>query len=165
MMIAAIDPGTKQSGFVLIATAHKPPHILGVLNQGIFANEDLILDVRTIISASAELLIIEEIAYMGSKCGQEVFKTAEWAGRFVEAWLSRTSCLPIRLTSHETKMRICGQTRGVKDAGVRQVMIDRYGGKGKAVGLKDSPGIFYGIKSHNWRALALVEAFLIGDGK
>ena len=38
---------------------------------------------------------------------------------------------------------------------IRQALIDRFGGKEKAIGLKKTPGPLYGISSHAWAALAL----------
>jgi len=60
----------------------------------------------------------------------------------------------IRITRNEVKLHLCNSTR-VKDAGIRQVIIDRFGGKAIAIGKKANPGPFYGVKSHLWSALAV----------
>jgi hypothetical protein len=42
-----------------------------------------------------------------------------------------------------------------KDANVRQAILDRFGGKDKAIGKKGCYGPLRSIKSHLWSALAI----------
>lgn len=98
-------------------------------------------------------LSIEMIASQGMSVGQETFDTAMWVGRYVEAW---DSCCfdSILVYRREIKLHLCGSSRA-KDANVRQALIDRFGGKDKAIGKKSSPGPLYGVSKHAWAALAV----------
>ena len=64
---------------------------------------------------------------------------------------------PAELTRRAVKLHLCGSARA-KDTNIRAALIDRFGGTGgrrAAVGLKASPGPLYGIRSHEWAALAV----------
>lgn len=63
-----------------------------------------------------------------------------------------------RIFRRDIKLHLCNSVRA-KDANIRQALIDRYGGKEKAIGKKKSPGPLYGIKSHMWAALALAVTY------
>jgi hypothetical protein len=54
-----------------------------------------------------------------------------------------------------------GTEHQAKDANIRQAILDRFGGKEKAIGKKANPGPLYGVKSHLWSALAV--ALYISD--
>jgi hypothetical protein len=79
-----------------------------------------------------------------------VFETCYWTGRFAEAYGFGTA----RITRGEVKMHLC-HTMKAKDTNVRQAILDRFGGKDRAIGTKSSPGPFRGITSHLWAALAV----------
>lgn len=96
-------------------------------------------------------LAIESISAMGQRAGSEVFETAYWVGRFVQAWAPRPFT---RITRREVKMFLTGTMRS-KDADVRHAIISRFGGKEKAVGLIKNPGPLYGVVTHLWSALAV----------
>lgn len=102
------------------------------------------------------LLAIEQVKSYGMPVGDEVFETCVWTGRFLEMWdwnLSQEA-EPFLLTRKEIVSYICG-TGKAKDGNVRQALIDRWGGKDKAIGLKASPGPLYGLKADGWSALAV----------
>lgn len=98
-------------------------------------------------------LAIEKIASYGMAVGAEVFETCVWTGRFMEAYGGAT-----RITRGEVKMHLC-HTMKAKDTNVRQAILDRFGGKDKAIGTKSSPGPFRGVTSHLWSALAVAIVF------
>lgn len=52
------------------------------------------------------------------------------------------------------KLHLCSDMRA-KDSNIWQALLDRFGGKSAAVGLKKTPGPLYGITSHARAALAL----------
>ncbi|NBV46789.1 MAG: hypothetical protein EBR86_14410, partial [Planctomycetia bacterium] len=97
-----------------------------------------------------DLLAIEMIQAMGMAVGAEVFTTAVWIGRFIEA-AGFGSTAPHRLIYRTSvKLHLCGTSRA-KDPNIRQRLIDLYG----PVGTKKSKGPLYGVRSHVWSALAI----------
>ena len=91
----------------------------------------------------------------GMAVGAEVFETVFWIGRFIQAWsmggaFDRWS----RVYRKDIKLHLCGSMRA-KDSNIRQAILDRFGGKTKALGSKREPGPLYGARSHIWSALAV----------
>lgn len=137
-MILAIDPGTAQSGVVLL-------HDQRVIESGVHANGDVLAMIR---ASQADVLAVEMIASYGMPVGAEVFETCVWIGRMVEAWRSPKS---VRLVyRRDVKLHLCGTARA-KDANIRQALIDKLG----APGVKANKGPTYGVKSHAWAALGV----------
>lgn len=161
--VLAIDPGTTQSGYVFLTEG-------GIIEaHGIVDNEALLEKLERKKVTIPTIVVIEMIAYQGMKVGQEVFETCVWIGRFMEAWKTRpggerrlsSRCLPaVRILRRDIKLALCESARA-KDDNIRQALIDRYGpGKEKAIGKKATPGPLYGIRSHEWAALALGVTYL-----
>lgn len=142
-IIAAIDPGTTHSGWVIYADGSP-------LASGVSENGDLLSDF-TFHSEKADLIAIEMIASYGMAVGAEVFETCLWIGRFMQALGPHKVRLVYR---KEVKSHLCGSQKA-KDANIRQALIDRWGGKAEAIGNIKKPGPLYGIKSHAWPALAV----------
>ena len=95
--------------------------------------------------------MIEKIASYGMAVGETTFKTVYWSGRFAEAYgAERVHRVP-RLA---VKLHVCHDSRA-KDANIRQALIDRFGGKEKAIGKKASPGQLYAVSGDLWAALSL----------
>lgn len=139
----AIDPGPEESAYVVFKG--------DIRARGKCSNADLLAAVRRYRNVEPEaVLVIEQVAAMGMAVGAEVFETVFWSGRFAEAWGGVWG----RVKRHEVKMHLCGNTRA-KDGNIRQALIDRYGGKAKAIGKKKSPGPLYGISGDVWQALAV----------
>ena len=139
MTTLAIDPGTKQSGWVLLDGA-------SVLDSGVSDNHDLLLWVKS--GQGAGVLAIEMIANMGMAVGKETFETVRWIGRFQQAWDEPEA---VRFVyRHQVKQHLCG-TQRAKDPNVRQALIDLLGPQGT----KKAPGPTYGVKSHAWAALGV----------
>jgi hypothetical protein len=146
-MLYAIDPGTEQSAIVLIEDGRI---------EGRFGPNTKMLEWMRGFGGQGHL-VIEQIASYGMPVGREVFETCVWTGRFLEAWetgAGTTTLLPRK----DVKLTLCGSARA-KDANVRRALLDRFGGKQKAVGTKKAPGPLYGIKSHCWAALALAVTY------
>jgi hypothetical protein len=78
-----------------------------------------------------------------------------WVGRFIEMSVADAALMPRK----DVKLHLCGQTRA-KDSNIRAALIDRFGGKEKAIGKKASPGPLYGLKADAWQALALAVTWL-----
>ena len=103
-----------------------------------------------------DVVVIEKIESYGMAVGAEVFDTVWWAGRFAEA----ASRVPVvMLPRRAVKLALCGDSRA-KDANIRQALIDRYGGKERAIGTKATPGPLHGIAKDVWAALAVGIAWL-----
>ncbi len=143
MNVLAIDPGTEQSAYVVYDGA--------VLEYGILDNEDFAREVREWTNYLNHMAI-EMVACYGMPVGAEVFETCVWIGKFESAW---GDCDISRVYRKDVKLHLCGQPRA-KDANIRQALIDKFGpGKERAIGRKATPGPLYGIKSHEWAALAV----------
>src|SRR5258707_8466005 len=92
---------------------------------------------------------------MGMAVGQETFTTVWWAGRFHEAW---PNAQRYQLPRRPVKLHLCNSMRAT-DANIRAALIDRFGGS-EAIGLKRSPGPLYGLKGHEFAALAIAITWL-----
>jgi hypothetical protein len=166
MRILAIDPGTTESGYVILDGGT-------IEDKGILQNE-IIRDL--IKTAHHDLLTIEMIASYGKPVGKETFITCLWIGRFMECTKSKTKLIERK----DIKLFLC-RSNAVKDPHVRQALIDFYGGdsvalagkkckckngqtktvvpkpcpKCNASGWLIKPGPLYYVTSHEWSALAL----------
>lgn len=151
--LLAIDPGPVQSAYVMYEARLRQPLAWAKVD-----NDDLryVLDDRL-----ADDMAIEMVASYGMSVGATVFATCVETGRFIERWcLDLPSdehfprCPPRYVYRKDVKMHLCGSMRA-KDANIRQALIDRYGGKEKAIGLKKTPGPLYGLTSDCWSALGV----------
>jgi hypothetical protein len=149
MRILAIDPGNEESATVLLEGG-VPSHP----QKG--PNVELLEHLRReggTLAPPLSVLAVEMIASYGMAVGREVFETCLWIGRFLEAW--ETGGGVARLVyRRDVKLFLCHTARAT-DANVRAALIDRYGGKAKAIGVKTSPGPLYGLKRDTWSALAV----------
>lgn len=145
--ILAIDPGSLESGWCLYDARAGVPEAWAKTD-----NLRLRLDLAEMV---ADLLVVEQVESYGMPVGVEVFETVWWSGVFVERWRStRWHSAFRRIPRRACKLHLCGDSRA-KDANIRQAIIDRYGGKEKAVGRKKSPGPLYGLTGDCWQALAV----------
>lgn len=146
--LLAIDPGTTESGWVVLADDGS------ITYSGVESNAEILKRAETWGGG----LAIEMIASYGMPVGKEVFETCVWIGRFVQAYesswrsyidgtLEQSAQLVYR---RDVKLHLCGNARA-KDANIRQALIDLYG----PPGTKGSPGPTYGVKSHAWAALGV----------
>lgn len=146
MRLLAIDPGPKESAYVLIEYGQ-------VAFYRKAGNSDLLAALPPI--ADADIAICERIRSYGMPVGAEVFETCEWVGRFWQAWVDSSLRREWHfVTRKEAVTNLCGNPRA-KDANVRQAIIDRFGGKDAAIGKKARPGPLYGISGDCWAALAV----------
>ena len=98
-------------------------------------------------------LAIEMIASYGMAVGKEVFETCLWIGRFIEAWESHGGAVRL-VYRRDVKLFLCQSVRAT-DSNVRAALMDRFGGKAKAIGTKAAPGPLYALKKDMWSALAV----------
>jgi hypothetical protein len=141
-LVLAIDPGSTDSAWVLFDGAK-------VLDHGIVTNAELVADLRCRDFGSISAVVIEQVESFGMAVGKDVFETVWWAGRMFE----RSRGIAVMLPRRTVKLHLCQTVRGT-DATVRRVLLDRWGGA-KAVGTTRNRGPLYGLKTHEWQALAL----------
>lgn len=129
MIILAIDPGSEQSAWLLYDTKSKLPIKFGI-------NENVYLLSAIQSATSLNFLAVEMIASYGMPVGKTVFETCVWIGRFIQAWGGENYKKFYRKT--DVCMHLCHNT-AAKDSNIRQAIIDRYGGKNRAIGNKRCP--------------------------
>lgn len=155
MIILAIDPGSRESGWVIYDTVSKRlKRFESMENRNLL---DILGTVNTIYQV--QLLVIEMIASYGMPVGADIFETCTWIGRFEQAFgLARSK----RVYRMDVKMHLCKNSRA-KDSNVRQAIIDRYeptgGGKTPQIGIKAKQGPLYGVTKDVWSALAIAITF------
>ena len=152
--ILAIDPGSEQSGWVLLDEGDPVAH-------GKMANEEMATWLWN-GEDPADVVVVEWTAPRGMPASAQLFETLWWAGRFHEAAQGVATDTVERLERATVKRHLCGTT-AAKDSNVRAALIDRYGGAGgkeTAIGRKASPGPLYGIHADAWAALAVAVTWL-----
>lgn len=143
--LLAIDPGPVESAYVLWDGERIERHQK--------AENALLCDAIMTQCVDADKMVIEKIASYGMAVGEEVFETVFWSGRFAQAFYAKLRPV-FRVTRGAVKMHLC-QSMRAKDANIRQALLDRFGGKERAVGKKASPGPLYGVSGDEWAALAV----------
>ena len=137
-IVIGIDPGTEKSAYAMFNGRD-------VLSFGVSDNEAL----RHHSLWEQQNVFMEMIASYGMAVGATTFETVYWIGRFVE--LAAISGGKVtRVFRKDIKLHLCNSPRA-KDANVRQALIDRVGPQGT----KKNQGPTYGVKSHEWAALAV----------
>jgi hypothetical protein len=155
MTLLAIDPGNEYSAAVLLNAAGVPVEFWKE------PNEEVRRRIRSISgNLDVEHLAIEMIASYGMPVGAEVFETCLWIGRFVEVWSGHFTLVYRR----DVKMCLCGNN-SAKDGNVRQALIDRFGGKERAIGKKKKPGPLHGFHDDLWAALGVAVTWTEMHGK
>lgn len=139
MRVFAIDPGTSQSGWVLLEDGK-------VVDSGVHQNHEVLGWVRA--GQGADLLCIEMMQARGMPTSNDEFKTLVWIGRYQQAWADPEAVqLVLR---KDVKMHLCGNMKA-KDPNIRQALLDLIGPQGT----KKAPGPTYGVASHAWAALGV----------
>ena len=138
--IIAIDPGPKQSAYVIWDGE-------SIHRKDIVKNDALVY-----LFYGEYPLVIEQVRSYGMPVGADVFDTVHWSGRFHQAWAGEVHLMPRK----DVKMHLCQNMRA-KDSNIIQALVDRfaYGQKNKGKGTKKEPGFFFGFKADIWQAFAL----------
>jgi hypothetical protein len=152
-MILAIDPGSNESGFVLLKDN------LSVYDKGKVKNEKLLDEVMYDYLADEYKedmhVVIEMVASYGMAVGKEVFETCVWIGRFYQQ-AYHLGYNPQLIYRKDEKMNLCNSMKA-KDSNIIQALIDRFApntpNKGK--GTKKEQGWFYGFSKDMWQAYAV----------
>jgi hypothetical protein len=150
MTVLAIDPGSEFSA-CLIYDGEMPRHAEKLPNEAAMG-----LLGRIVGNLLVDYIVIEQVASYGMPVGREVFDTVFWSGRFYER--ASELYVPTMLPRKDVKLHLCQSPRA-NDATIRQALIDRFGGKDKAIGKKSSPGPLWGLRADMWQALALAVTF------
>jgi hypothetical protein len=145
MRILAIDPGYRQSAYVVFGDGRIHAH-------AITANDQLLAQLVAMNSFIETVMVLEEMQLFGGfNVGKEIFDSVFWSGRFAQAWHPR----PFERLLRSKVRGHLGATKG-GDAAVRQALIARFGPyKEDAIGTKRQPGPLYSIKADAWSALAI----------
>ncbi|MCR6649745.1 MAG: hypothetical protein NVV70_17000 [Cellulomonas sp.] len=149
MRILAIDPGNRESGWVVLDGAtHRP------LEFGKTPNTQLLADVHA-RAVRFDVAVVEMVASYGMAVGAEVFETCVWIGRFVEA-IAAQGVVAELVKRQPVKLHHCHSPRA-NDSNVRQALVDRfaYGERNFGKGTKAAPGWFFGFGADVWQAYAL----------
>jgi hypothetical protein len=136
MVILAVDPGPKESGFVFWDVPNA-----GMIRCGTMPNDVVY---RLVKEQGYSMLAIENIRGYGIVAGDDTFDTCIWIGRFDH---ERKAML---IGRKDIKRHLCGTTT-TNDKYIRQALIDRLGEQGT----KKAPGPLFGIAGHTWAALAV----------
>lgn len=147
-MIICIDPGTRDSGTVMLSADGT------VEAAGQKSNEEIIDLLRSEGDHTGNVLVIEHVQSMGMAVGQEVFDTVEWGGRFMEAWMDRGGTVA-KVPRRDVKQHLCGHAKA-KDPNIRAALIDLYGGSDQC----KKGGRLERVKGHAWSALAVGVVYL-----
>lgn len=161
-IILGIDPGTFKSAWVLLDSATENNNARfpwPVLNCGTADNEWLLSLITQFITRGdgVSMLAVEMVASFGMPVGAEVFDTVLWIGRYIQQAIIHglIDSQIKKVTRHQSKYHHCHATARVTDANVRQALIDRFGGRVRAIGTKKNPGPLYEIHNDEWQALAV----------
>lgn len=182
MRVLGIDPGTRESAWVLYesTSAEKP-----LLAYGWDLNEEVLNMLReayqrgrligtsTLNAVEAPLRVgIEMIAHYGTgmSVGKEVFETCLWIGRFMEAVEGGSGrvCLVHKKWVCE---HLCNDTRA-KSKNINQALLDMLGppwvtvekiGPKGGVTKTRVPGPTNGMADHKWSALSIAVTLAQSD--
>jgi hypothetical protein len=155
MIILSLDPGSEKTAFVLY-DSHRT--LDPISEKGILENAAMLARItdwahcKVLGDDAPDVLAIEQVACYGMKVGKTIFDTVFWSGRFAQAWGETF----VQIPRDAVKLKLCGM-RGarIKDKHIRAALIEKFGGKAKAIGNKKSPGALFGCATHNWSALAV----------
>jgi len=148
MTVAGLDPGTELSALVVWDGTQVLLHLTD-------SNDNLVKRIYNDESYSiARHLVIERVESFGMAVGRDVFETVFWSGRFAQAWDDVRNTSWHRLGRRDIKLHICGHARAT-DSNIRQALIDRIG----PIGTKKQPGPLYGLKGHEFSALAVAVTY------
>ena len=138
MNVLAIDPGPKESSFILWDC--------GIITEHATKNNETVLDYcRAAHDVYRAQVVIEWIVGYGLTVGSETFETCRWVGRFEQA--AGGAHL---VTRKKVKRHLC-ETDQARDSHIRQALIAKLG----VPGTKKKPGATFGLAGGEWSALAV----------
>lgn len=149
MIYVGIDPGTEQSALAVLSDTGVVRHHYIIPNG---REMESAIGAAVTLDGGPVTVAIEMVESFGMPVGRETFATVEYIG-WLKRGLADKGLSVVGVTRKQVKLHLCGTTRA-NDSNIKQAILDLYGGS-KAVGSKKEPGPLYGIKSHEWSALAV----------
>lgn len=145
--LLAIDPGNRESGWVVIDGDLRP------IRFGKAPNTEVLYYIAT---EAVGRVVIEMVASYGMPVGADVFETCVWIGRFAQAAEYTRAEEADLIKRHPVKVHHCHSAKA-NDANLRQALVDRFapGQTNHGKGTKAEPGWFYGFRADIWQAYAL----------
>lgn len=155
MKLLAIDPGNKETAFVLMDEQYK------ILDKGKVSNDQMIAYIW-LNASEIDHVVVEMIASYGMAVGAEVFETCVMIGK-IERTAEQKEIEHSRVFRSEEKLCICKNSRA-KDSNIRAALIDRFAkhDKARGTGTKKAPDHFYGVSKDMWAAYAVGVVYLDG---
>lgn len=151
MRILAVDGGSSLSGYVLFRNGDPPTRMGKVPNLEL---------VQILQEEKFDILAIEVPKPRGGKMWWQLIEMAVWVGRFIQA--SGKPFHPV--DRRDVKIHV-GKSGKAKDGDIRAAIIERFGGKDKAIGTKKNPGPLFNMKADMWQAYAVGLTYLEGGCK
>lgn len=157
--ILAIDPGSVSSGCVLFDPVCEEPVVYAAKVDNTYLvnalrSRVLLSDPACVEVVGPHVLVVEMMRARGMPFSNEEMRTLVWLGRFIEAWGGEYR----EIYRQDVKLHLCGSAKA-RDANIRAALIDRFGGKDRAIGCKRAPGPLYAVKADAWSALALAATY------
>ena len=146
MWIYAIDPGEKESAYV-IWDGQK------VIAHEFASNQAILHGLENGTVPGGSVLVVEWMEGYGLTVGQSVFETCRWVGTFQHAWECRGRKSHL-LSRRKVKQHLCNNV-SAKDSHVAEALRHRVGEKGT----KKAPGPLFNITSHKIAALAVAVCY------
>lgn len=124
--VLAIDPGPLSSAWLVYDKEHRTPS-----EWAFEPNVEVLKSIETRL-LYVSFLAIEHIQHYGRgmPVGAEVFETCIWMGRFIQVFDTKSWVL---IKNPTIRTCLCG-TATANARQIKQALIDRYGGKDKAIG-------------------------------
>ena len=155
MRVLGVDPGTKESAYVIYDPARQRVVSALTADNDAFRNH---LHEHVTVNPLDVLAIEQMVSTYRTAVGAETLETVWWAGRFFDVWF-RSSPNVYRVPREQVRKHFAvalqANIRHVGDPEIRRGIFDRWGGKEHAVGSKKNPGPLFGIKGHEFAALAV----------
>jgi len=141
-MILGVDPGPEQSAGVVWDGCFVVAHVQKPNNEF----REHLLNLESLWPKKF-VVAIEDVAFYGKVLNRSTFDTLKFIGRIQEIFPDNHHLVYFP----DIAYHFCNSRRGVNTPQINSVLRSRYGEKGT----KKNPGILYGIKEHEWSALAV----------
>lgn len=143
MLVLGIDPGDKESGYVIWDSNKKR-----IVKQNIIPNKVLLEKVLTPHNISKiDAFAIEMIASYGMVVGKTIFDTCVWIGKFTQRIEDNNESVSLIYRKQITKWHC--KNANADDALLRKYLIAKFGDP------CDHTSITKDVRSHTWSALAV----------
>lgn len=146
MILLALDPGTRQTGFTFFNTETSAPQ-----EHGDIGNEQIL----PLIPACDEL-VIEGMISWATRVGETTRQTLIWIGRFIQAAVF--AGIPWHILARDKVKTTLGLKAKCRDAEIDHFIQELYVPNYNRY---RNPGILKGFAGDSWAALALATAYCV----